>query len=156
MQKACNDTKKKIECIHCPISGYKCTYFRHHRVHGHTIHGHSILHGLLLGVLLEQGQHVLHNRPLNRIQHILHIHSQGSSSYTVYQQRQLLFAKFSLPQTKWMSKNIERVAWAQNKGHFSSQHFWKPVFILLNWPYLWISIFYFLEFTYKPLTVISR
>ena len=53
----------------------------------------------------------------------------------------LLFAGLSLPQTKIRPKHNEGVVWSQNKGHFWTQHPWKPLYRLLVWPYLWIWIF---------------
>ena len=51
----------------------------------------------------------------------------------------LLFAEFSLPQTKIRPKHSEGVVWAQSKGHFRTQHPWKPLHNMLPvWPYLWI------------------
>ena len=60
----------------------------------------------------------------------------------------LLFTKLSLPRTKIRPKHSEGVVWAQSKGHFRTQHPWKPLHnMLLVWPYLWILMFWnFLSF----------
>ena len=60
----------------------------------------------------------------------------------------LLFTRLGLPRTRIMPKHSEGVLWAQNKGHFWTQHPWKPLCRLLVWPYLRILnffIFYFFE-----------
>ena len=55
----------------------------------------------------------------------------------------LLFAEFSLPRTKIRPKHSEGVVWAQSKGHFRTQHPWKPLHNMLPvWPYLWILKFW--------------
>ena len=43
--------------------------------------------------------------------------------------------------TKLRPKHNEGVVWSQNKGHFWTQHPWKPLYRLLVWPYLWILTF---------------
>ena len=48
-------------------------------------------------------------------------------------------------------KHNEGVVWSQNKGHFWTQHAWKPLYRLLVWPYLWILIFWIFYFwSYLP------
>ena len=60
----------------------------------------------------------------------------------------LLFTELSLPRTKIRPKHSEGVVWAQSKGHFWTQHPWKPLYnMLLLWPYLWTLMFWnFLSF----------
>ena len=72
----------------------------------------------------------------------------GDPTRGVYFQKfnPLLFARLGLPRTEIRPKHSEGVLWAQNKGHFWTQHPWKPLDRLLVWPYLWIlNTFIFFE-----------